>query len=88
MVPHSHPISVRLEVHRDGTGTLTTKATSGQGGDKKPGGLVMNKTRALTREQTKWALDRINEAGFWSLPSNEKNKNKIGLNGEEPLKLA
>ena len=48
----------------------------------------MNKTRALTREQTKWALDRINEAGFWSLPSNEKNKNKIGPNGEEPLKLA
>jgi hypothetical protein len=80
------PISVRLDVHQDGTGLLTTKATSGQGGYK-PGGLVMNKTRALTKEQTKWALDRINEAGFWGLPTYEKPKEGVGPNGEKTVQI-
>jgi len=81
-----HPISVRLDVHQDDTGTLTAKATDGQGGYK-PGRLVMNKTRALTREQTKWALDRINEVSFWGLPSNEKTKSRVGPDGKETVEI-
>jgi hypothetical protein len=81
-----HPISVRLDIRRDGTGLLTTKATSGQGGYK-PGALVMNKTRALTKEQTSWALDRINEVGFWGLPTYEKPKEGVGANGEKTLQI-
>jgi hypothetical protein len=81
-----HPISVRLDIRQDGTGLLTTKATSGQGGYK-PGALVMNKTRALTKEQTTWALDRINEIGFWGLPTYEKPKESVGANGEKTVEI-
>ena len=81
-----HPISVRLDIRQDGTGLLTTKVTSGQGGYK-PGALVMNKTRALTKEQTSWALDRINEIGFWGLPTYEKPKEGVGANGEKTLQI-
>jgi hypothetical protein len=71
-----HPISVRLDIRQDGTALLTTKATSGQGGYK-PAALIMNKTRALTKEQTSWALDRINEVGFWGLATYEKPKEGV-----------
>src|SRR5260370_25638559 len=45
------PISVRLDIHEDGTGLLTTKATNGRGGYK-PDALVMHETRAVTKEET------------------------------------
>jgi hypothetical protein len=80
------PISVRLDIHEDGTGLLTTKATDGQGGSK-PGGLVLNKTRILTKEQTNWALDRIKEVGFWGLPTYEKPKESVGPNGERTVQI-
>ena len=47
----------------------------------------MNKTRALTKEQTSWALDRINEIGFWGLPTYEKPKEGVGANGEKTLQI-
>jgi hypothetical protein len=83
----NHPISVRLDIHQDGTSLLTTKATSGQGGYK-PGPLAMNKTRSLTKEETTLALNQIKEVGFWGLPTYEKPKEKIGPNSEKTLELA
>jgi hypothetical protein len=80
------PISVRLDIHQDGTGLLTTKSTNGQGGYK-PGELVINKTRALTKKQTSQALARINGNGFWGLPSYEKPKEGIGTNGEKTVEI-
>jgi hypothetical protein len=80
------PISVRLDIHQDGTALLTTKATDGQGGYK-PGRLVLGKTRALTKEQTSWALDRIKEVGYWGLPTYEKPKEGVGPNGEKTVQI-
>jgi len=80
------PISVRLDISHDGTGVLTTKAASGQGGDK-PGKLVTNKSRALTKEQTTWFLDRIEAQGFWSLPVYEKVRRGVGPNGEATVEV-
>jgi hypothetical protein len=82
----NHPISVRLDINQDGTGLLTTKATSGQGGYR-PGKLVMNKTRKLTKEQTDWFLDRIAELGFWGLPAFEKDREAVGPNGEKTVEI-
>jgi len=47
----------------------------------------MNKTHALTKEQTNWALDRINEVGFWGPPSYEKPKEGVGPNGENTVEI-
>ena len=80
------PISVRLDISQDGTGVLTTKAANGQGGGK-PGNLVTNKIRALTKEQTTWFLDRIEEQGFWALPVYEKFRKGIGPNGEPTVEI-
>jgi hypothetical protein len=79
------PISVRLDIHEDGTGLLTTKATDGQGGSK-PGGLVLNKTRILTKEQTNWALDRIKEVGFWGYLPMRSPRRVLGLMVRGPFK--
>ena len=80
------PISVRLDISHHGTGVLTTKAASGRGGYK-PGNLTTNKTRALTKEQTIWFLDRIEEQGFWSLPAYAKPHKEVGPNGESTVEV-
>jgi hypothetical protein len=76
-----HPISVRLDVQQDGTSLLTRKITNGQGGYK-PGKLVVNKSRKLTKDETAWFLERVEEVGFWKLASFEKAY-EIGPNGEK-----
>ena len=63
-----HPISVRLDAQPDGTALLTTKITSGNGGH--PGHLIENRTQKLTKDQTHWFLDQIEELKFWTLPTN------------------
>jgi len=75
----NHPVSVRLDVHRDGTGTLTTKVASGAGGYK-PGKLVTNLARNLSKEETQRVIDRIERANLWSLPG---YLDKQGLDGSE-----
>jgi hypothetical protein len=63
-----HPVAVRFDMRADGIGVLTTKVASGAGGFK-PGHLVENMSRPLTRAQTQAFLARLKKVGFWSLPS-------------------
>jgi len=77
------PISVRLDVQPDGTALLTTRMTSGKGGYE-PGHLIEHRTKKLTKEQTGWFLDRIEELKFWSLPTSPpKDPNLVGVDGAE-----
>jgi hypothetical protein len=66
-----HPVAIRLAVKPDGTGLLTTKMTSGQGGHE-PGRLIRIRIARSSQQQTQWFLDRIEEANFWKLPSREE----------------
>src|SRR5580698_10116337 len=76
-----HPVSVRVDVQPDGSAVVTTKVTGGQGGYE-PGKLIVNRTRKLNREQTRWFLNQVDEVKFWSLPSNPpKDPNTILLDG-------
>jgi hypothetical protein len=78
-----HPIVVRLNVNGDGTGTLATKITSGAGGYE-PGKLVENRTKKLSKQQTQWFLDRVEELKYWELPSREqKAPNVLNLDGAQ-----
>jgi hypothetical protein len=75
-----HPISVRLTVRKDGTGLLTSKETNGKGGYE-PGKLVRDLRATLSREQTRWFLDRVEYSGLWKLPTNQSGV--IGLDGAQ-----
>ena len=78
-----HPVSVRLDVQSDSTGLVTTKVTSGQGGYS-PGKIIENQIRKLTREQTRWFLDLVDEVKFWDLPTNPpKESDVIGVDGAQ-----
>ena len=81
-----HPISVRLDVNKDGTGLLTTRITTGKGGYE-AGHLIKNKSQKLTKERTGWFLDRIEELGFWNLPTYEKSHEEIGPNGQKTVEI-
>jgi hypothetical protein len=74
-----HPVTVRLDIRVDGTGELTSKIASGAGGYK-PGKLIENKSRILSKEQTNKFLDQVKDAGFWELPSYEEN---FGVDGSQ-----
>jgi hypothetical protein len=78
-----HPVVVRLNVNGDGTGTLVTKVTGGQGGYK-PVKLIENRTEQLSKQRTKWFLDRIEELKYWELPTREEeNPNVVNLDGAQ-----
>jgi hypothetical protein len=74
-----HPVVVRVDVLSNGTGLVRIKETSGQGGYE-PGKLIKNEARKLTAQEAQWFVDRMQESGFWDLPSNDKQaENEIVL---------
>jgi hypothetical protein len=78
-----HPVVVRLTVNGDATGTLVVKVTSG-GGGYKPGKLIENRTKKLSKQQTEVFLDRVEELKYWELPSREeKAANVVNLDGAQ-----
>ena len=79
-----HPVAIRVDINHDGTSLLTTKVSDGKGGYK-PGKLIVNRKRKLTKEKTSWFLDRIKELGFWDLPTYEKQAEETGPNGEKTV---
>jgi hypothetical protein len=78
-----HPVAIRLDVKRDGTGILTTKIGSGSAGFPHTGGKVIeNTSRALSREQVQSFLTRLDRSEFWSVPSHIKG-DQTGTDGSE-----
>jgi hypothetical protein len=76
-----HPVIVRLDITADGIGLLTTKVSNGAGGYK-PGQLIENLSRSLTREQTNMFLASIGKNKFWELP-NYENSGEEGADGSQ-----
>jgi hypothetical protein len=75
-----HPVAIRFDIRTDGIGVLTTKVASGAGGFK-PGHLIENVSRPLTRAQTQAFLARLTKVGFWSLPNPVDDQS--GLDGSD-----
>jgi len=68
-------------VGKDGKGLLTTKIGSGPFGSH-PEHLVVNKSRKMSAQQTSWFVDKVDEVGFWHLPTYEKS-DVIGTDGSQ-----
>lgn len=66
-----HPVVVRLDVRKDGIGELTLKVSDGAGGYK-PGQMIENLSRPLTREETKMFLAKIQRLKFWTLSTEQE----------------
>jgi hypothetical protein len=64
----NHPVTIRLDPKPDGTGVLTTKVANGSGGFR-PGVLIENTSKVLTKEQTQEFLSRVNKLNFWTAPN-------------------
>lgn len=78
-----NPVSVRLDVQPDGSALLTVKVGTLES-NYEPGKLIENRTKRVSREQTHWFLNMIEELKFWSLPTNPpKEPNKVHLDGAQ-----
>ena len=64
----NHPIAVRIVIHANGTGTLTSKMADGAGGYK-PGKLITNTTRDIGASEVQHLLASIDAMGFWRMPA-------------------
>jgi hypothetical protein len=73
-------VSVRFDLETDGMATITNKKTSGPGGTA-PGYVVGNRTRTLTRQQSEWFLEQVNQSGFWKLNSHNDPEDDGGADG-------
>lgn len=76
------PISVRLSVNADGTSTVTIKRGTIGRDAFSAGKLMINRTRALSKDRTQYFLDGLAELGFWAMPTFEKT-DTIGADGAE-----
>lgn len=74
-----HPISIRLEIQKDGTGLLFVKMTSGAGGYD-PGEIKKSFKKNIEKEGVNKFLDLLNKEGFWEL---QVTSNVIGLDGAQ-----
>jgi hypothetical protein len=67
ILPTRHsPVSFRIMISADGTGSLFVKMTDGQGGYE-AGKLIKNFTIRLTKDQLDNFLNKLNKAHFWEL---------------------
>jgi hypothetical protein len=74
-----HPVAVRITVHANGTGTLTSKMADGAGGYG-PGKLIANSTRDVGPNEVQRVLALIDATGFWKMPAENETG---GLDGAQ-----
>jgi hypothetical protein len=79
-----HPAFLRVDVDRDGTGTLLTHVWAGEGGYE--WGKSAKNARKLTLEEESDLFETLADIGFWTLPSEvERPPNEVVLDGTEWL---
>jgi hypothetical protein len=75
-----HPVTIRILIHADGSGTVITKMSDGAGGYK-PGKLIVDKTESLSPDRVKKLGEKIQRLGYWKLPLRDTNRE--GLDGSQ-----
>jgi hypothetical protein len=68
-----HPISVRLQIRRDGSGQLTSIELTGEGGFQ-PGVILTTKTVELSKEQTDQFDSLVQASDFWKIPAHDPDE--------------
>jgi hypothetical protein len=79
-----HPAFLRVDVDRDGAGTLLTHVWTGEGGYE--WGKSSKNARKLTLEEESDLFETLADIGFWTLPSEvERPPSEVVLDGTEWL---
>lgn len=73
---------MRLIVEGDGTGVLISKETKGQGGYE-PGAVIRDAAKKLSKEKVQSVRWRLEECGFWKLPTRQQLPERTGLDGAQ-----
>jgi hypothetical protein len=73
--PYGSRLLVRLSVRAGGSGELTAKA--GQS-DYHPEVLIVDKTREVSNADVQSILKHLNDAAFWSTPTEDPRHNVMG----------
>jgi len=77
-----NPVCVWFDAQPDGSALLTVKVGSLKG-NYEPGKLNENRTKKVSREQTQWFLNLVEELKFWSLPTNLPKSNEVSADGAQ-----
>jgi hypothetical protein len=75
----SHPISVRVTIHANGSATTETRTATGAGGYD-PGKLAVQKSQELSAADTQRILDLLPKPDFWVEPTEVDSR---GCDGAE-----
>jgi hypothetical protein len=78
-----HPVSVRLEVAKDGSAKLILKVLSGAGGYA-PGHIIEDRILHISQESVSHFLALLDKAEFWDSPTEEQeNADVVSLDGAQ-----
>jgi hypothetical protein len=77
-----HPAALRLDLASDGSGVLTVKVLSSQGGYD-PGNLIENREVRVEKQNVKRFIEFLSAARFWDLPAEEQNPSEIVVDGAQ-----
>ncbi len=77
-----HPVVIRLQVAKDGTGILITKVSDGAGGYE-TGKLVQNTVRHFPQDKVQAFIAEVDRLEFWKLPSFQENPGFVDLDGSQ-----
>jgi hypothetical protein len=75
-----HPVSVRVTLQPDESGSVVTKVADGAGGYQ-PGKLIVNKTEKLPAEKMRVFLEKVDTLKYWTLP--ERDPERQGMDGAQ-----
>ena len=77
-----HPIAIRLTVRPDGTGSLTGKMMSGQGGYE-PGRLTEKSSVEVSEQQVQGFLHLLDKTSFWASKTEDSQPGIVNLDGAQ-----
>lgn len=78
-----HAVVIRIDVARDGAGTLVTKVSDGEAGFGMPNRKIIEDTsRPMSVDAVQSLLASIDEKGFWTTPTYTMN-DQTGMDGSE-----
>jgi hypothetical protein len=80
----THPVSVRLTIHKDGTGTVVVRVGEGAGGYA-PKKTLSDHARSVSEQDVTQFLKKLNKEHFWKQSTEPPLSSLVGCDGTQWL---